>query len=78
MKLLVLFDMKSEKVFAIVGRNCLKVRIFFNFFDLMFFYCMLQVFMHIYLGGAPISICHFFVRQSVLLPRTISQEPYII
>ena len=31
MKVLVLFDMKSEKVFVIVGSNCLKGRILFYF-----------------------------------------------
>ena len=31
MKVPVLFDMKSEKVFAVVGNNRLKVQMLFNF-----------------------------------------------
>ena len=33
--------------------------------------------MHLFLGGAPTSICHFF-RLSIHLSRTVSQEPYTI
>ena len=41
MKVLVLLDIKSKKVFSIAGSNCLKVRILVNFFSQLFFYCML-------------------------------------
>ena len=37
MKVSVLFDMRSEKVFSIVSSNCLKVRILFNLFRQFFF-----------------------------------------
>ena len=36
-KYVVLFGMKSENVFAIVGSNCLKVEILFYFFRQTFF-----------------------------------------
>ena len=37
LKLSILFDMKSEKVFAIVGNNCLKVWILLYLFCQMFY-----------------------------------------
>ena len=41
MKVSALFDIKCEKVFAIVGSNCLEVSILFYLFGQILIYCML-------------------------------------
>ena len=47
LKLSILFDMKSEKVFTIVDSNCLKVNTFLSFWSNILLLYALKVFMHL-------------------------------
>ena len=75
-----LFDMKSEKVFAIVGSNCLQMRIPFLFFGQMFFLLYALGFHAcIFRWGTHLYMLFFLsVGLSIRLLRTVSEEPYII
>ena len=47
LKLSILFDMKSEKVFTIVDSNCLKVNTYLSFWSNVLLPYTLKVFMHL-------------------------------